>query len=179
MYDILIVKGGICLYNRIKVVRKHVKKTQKEFGESLGMSRDVYANIEYGRVEPSKTFIQLLCSTYNISEEWLLTGIGEMFADSDSIIVSQLAKQYNLDEFGIKFIESYMSLPKSHRDIIKNFAKSLLEAEDNTAVPKVTIDGNTIDDPEIASELSAIAWEYEQEKKATGKSSDSTSVKDA
>ena len=63
---------------RIKSIRQHFKKTQKEFGESLGVSRDTFASYESGRVVPKNTFIQLLCSEYNVNEGWLRTGEGEM-----------------------------------------------------------------------------------------------------
>ena len=81
------------MYQQIKAVRKYTGKTQKDFGETLGVSRDVYANIENARVEPSKTFIQLLCSTYSINHEWLATGRGDMFVQDNNVLLSQLAKQ--------------------------------------------------------------------------------------
>lgn len=64
---------------RIKEIRNILNLSQREFGEKLGVSRDVISNIEYARVEPKKVFIQLLCTTYNVNEDWLLTGQGEMF----------------------------------------------------------------------------------------------------
>lgn len=167
------------MYQQIKAVRKYTGKTQKEFGETLGVSRDVYANIENARVEPSKTFIQLLCSTYNINPEWLATGRGNMFVQDDNVLLSQLAIQYDLDAFSRKFIEAYISLPQSHRDVIKDFALSLVEAANAPAAPEVVIDGSAIDDPEIASELSVIARELEQEKRVVERLSASPSAKDA
>lgn len=65
---------------RIKLVRQSQDKklTQEEFGDMLGVSRSVIANAELGRVEPNELFIQHLCSVFDVDENWLRTGEGEM-----------------------------------------------------------------------------------------------------
>lgn len=68
--------------NRIKEVREHFKLTQTEFGERLGVSRDVIGNIEYNRLKNPKQkepIIKLICSTFGVNEIWLRTGEGDMF----------------------------------------------------------------------------------------------------
>lgn len=56
--------------------------TQAEFGERLGVSRDVIGNIEYNRLknpEQKEPIIKLICSTFGVDELWLRTGAGEPF----------------------------------------------------------------------------------------------------
>ena len=68
--------------NRIREVREHFKLTQTEFGERLGVSRDVIGNIEYNRLKNPKQkepIIKLICSTFGVNELWLRSGDGEMF----------------------------------------------------------------------------------------------------
>lgn len=67
------------LVNRIKIVREALNLSQREFGEKLGVSRDVISNIEYGRVQPKKLLLQHMCQQYKVNEHWLETGEGEMF----------------------------------------------------------------------------------------------------
>ena len=69
------------LVNRIKAVREALDLSQREFGEKLGVSRDVISNIEYGRVQPKKLLLQHMCQQYKVNEHWLETGEGEMFAE--------------------------------------------------------------------------------------------------
>ena len=65
---------------RFKEVRtKYLNLSQEEFGNTLGIGRGAIYNIEKGLVEPKESFMQLLCSTYNINREWLETGEGDMF----------------------------------------------------------------------------------------------------
>lgn len=67
------------MYNRIKTIRKTLKLSQREFGEILGVSRDVISNIEYGRVPPKELLVQHICQLYKVNRQWLETGEGEMF----------------------------------------------------------------------------------------------------
>ena len=57
--------------------------TQKEFGETIGISRDVMANIENARVDPSESLIKLISITHNVSYDWLKYGVGELYIDAD------------------------------------------------------------------------------------------------
>lgn len=65
--------------NRIKAVREALNLSQREFGEKLGVSRDVIGNIEYNRVLPKELFLRHMCELYNVNNRWLETGEGEMF----------------------------------------------------------------------------------------------------
>ena len=64
---------------RIKEVRKCLNLTQTEFGEALGVSRDVINSYERGRVTPTPLFLDHLCMKYGVDPIWLETGEGEMF----------------------------------------------------------------------------------------------------
>lgn len=67
------------MVERIKSVRETLGLSQREFGERLGVSRDVISNIEYGRVQPKRLLLQHLCQMYKVNGHWLETGEGEMF----------------------------------------------------------------------------------------------------
>ena len=66
--------------NTIKAVRTALHLSQREFGERLGVSRDVISNIEYGRVQPKPLLNRHICETYGVREEYLSSGEGSMFA---------------------------------------------------------------------------------------------------
>lgn len=72
-------KAGIPLQKRIKELRKSLGLSQREFGENLGISRNVVSNLEYGRVAPKALMIRHICQQYGVRKSWLLTGEGEMF----------------------------------------------------------------------------------------------------
>ncbi len=76
------------MHNRIKAVRKALDLSQREFGERLGVSRDVISNIEYGRVQPRELLLRHICELYNVNENWLRSGEGAMFDEA-----AQLSKK--------------------------------------------------------------------------------------
>jgi len=56
--------------------------TQNEFGERLGVSRDVIGNIEYNRLakpEQKEPLLKLICREFGVNEMWLRYGEGKMF----------------------------------------------------------------------------------------------------
>lgn len=64
---------------RIKKVRKELNLTQQEFANRIGSTQNVLANYETGRRNPSSSVINNICKTFNINENWLRTGEGDMF----------------------------------------------------------------------------------------------------
>lgn len=65
--------------DRIKMVRKSVGLNQTDFGERIGVKQNTVALYESGSREPSNSVLALICNSFNVNEEWLRTGAGEMF----------------------------------------------------------------------------------------------------
>ncbi|EGT4846759.1 TPA: helix-turn-helix domain-containing protein [Clostridioides difficile] len=66
---------------RIKEIRENINLSQQKFGEKLGVSRDVISNIENNRVEVKTVFITHMCEVFSVNQEWLETGMGEIFVE--------------------------------------------------------------------------------------------------
>ncbi len=64
---------------RIKELRTSLGLTQQRFADRLGLKRQTIASYEIGNITPSDSTILLICKEFNISEEWLRTGTGEMY----------------------------------------------------------------------------------------------------
>lgn len=65
--------------DRIKELRKSLGITQQDFANKLGLKRNTIATYEIGKATPSDRVVSDLCNKYNVNEEWLRTGEGEMF----------------------------------------------------------------------------------------------------
>lgn len=63
---------------RFKQIRKTLKMTQKEFAESLGVTQTTISGIEKDVANTSLTLAKLISLKYNISEDWILNGTGQM-----------------------------------------------------------------------------------------------------
>ena len=67
---------------RLKEVRKDLKITQREFGESAGIDRRYVAKVECGSQNPSFKFLRSVSIRHKISLDWLLYGVGEKFVNA-------------------------------------------------------------------------------------------------
>jgi len=65
--------------SRIKAIRKSAGLTQQKFAEQIGLKRNTVGNYEINLIVPSDRTITDICREFNVNEEWLRTGEGEMF----------------------------------------------------------------------------------------------------
>ena len=69
------------MVSRLKELRETLGLSMPAFGRKLGCSRDVIANIEYGRVESKEVFLNHICEVFSVNPAWLFDGQGPMFAE--------------------------------------------------------------------------------------------------
>ncbi len=80
--------------DRIKLVRKNSSLTMEKFGNQIGVSKSAINLLEKGTNTPSEQSIKAICREFNISEEWLRLGEGEMYTQlgEHEIVMQRLAK---------------------------------------------------------------------------------------
>ena len=66
---------------RLRQIRTDLGLTHKELADRIGSERSDIANYEIGRNEPTDDVISLICRAFNVNEEWLRTGEGDMFIE--------------------------------------------------------------------------------------------------
>lgn len=119
--------------NRIKKIRKELDLTQTEFGSQIGTVQNTITGYENGRRNPSAPVITLICEKFNINEEWLRTGEGEMFKSTPSDILEQLAIEYNLSNASSIAVEKFVNLkPEKRNELIEFFldvSKAILDSD--------------------------------------------------
>ena len=64
---------------RIKEVRKSLGLTLEKFGEKIGVTKVAISNLENGHRNLTEQMTKSICREFNVSDEWLRTGEGEMF----------------------------------------------------------------------------------------------------
>lgn len=100
---------------RIKEIRKALGLSGEKFGQSLGVQRSAISKIERGENTPTPQMLKLICSTYNVSEQWLRSGEGNMFRDSDSISLDDFIQSAKVDKLETEILKAYFSLDKDIR----------------------------------------------------------------
>lgn len=115
---------------RIKKLRKHLDLTQREFAEKIGVKQNTVAQYEMGRNVPIDSVISLICREFNVNEEWLRTGTGEMFIemDKEDLLMEWAGRVLGSESstFKKKFIKMLMSLSEDEWGWLEQKAKELV-----------------------------------------------------
>lgn len=117
------------LNDRIRLARKHLSLSQKEFADKLGVSqRSVSWSEQPGNNVPDST-IKSICLAFSINEEWLRFGTGPMNATSNSFDLEQYVLERGGDALELEILKTYFSLPKEIRKTaLQYFLTSVLSS---------------------------------------------------
>ena len=108
---------------RVKELRKALGLSGEKFGEKIGVTRSAISDIERGRNGLSDSNILAICREFNVNEEWLRTGMGEMFKDMslDEEIISFIGEiQWDASNtFKKRFISAISKLSEEEWNVLE------------------------------------------------------------
>ena len=109
---------------RIKQVRLSAKLSQTEFAEKILVSRSAVCKMESGENSPSEQTVKLICQEFNVSQDWLRTGNGEMFVElsKDEQISAMLGEIQRLgdENFKYRLVSALCKLSESDWTALEN-----------------------------------------------------------
>ena len=106
---------------RIKELRKSLGLTLEEFGKKLGVGKSAISNIENGSRNLTDQMALSIRREFNVREEWLRDGTGDMFEPAALDELDALAKEYGLSEGEKILIDRYIKLDESSRRAVIDF----------------------------------------------------------
>lgn len=110
--------------DRIKKIRKEFDLTQQKFADRIGVKQNTVAQYEMGRNVPIDSVITLICREFNVNENWLRTGEGDMFVERtrDEQIASffEDLQSDTTDPFKRQFILTLSALDDAEWEMLKN-----------------------------------------------------------
>jgi transcriptional regulator with XRE-family HTH domain len=90
---------------RLALVRKSLKLTQREFAEKISVATGFVASMEIGDRKVNPRIMKLVSAVFNVNLHWLETGEGEMFyTDTEKEIEEIISLYKRLNPFFKKFI---------------------------------------------------------------------------
>lgn len=128
------------LQTRLKEIRKYLNLTQSEFGKGIGISQGGYGALETGVRSLTDRTISQICQTYNVNEDWLRTGAGDMFADRTPALIERMKDELALSDQEIEILTVFLDFPSEERkqvlDFVNGFATKLAarRAQESTAL---------------------------------------------
>lgn len=119
---------------RIRLLRKELGLNQSDFGNKIGVKQGTVAGYESGARTPLDAVVSSICREFDVNEEWLLTGEGEMFEqmteqqkllkytgmllkDKDSAIVNAIQS----------FIVTYEQLDDTSKATLEKIAQQFID----------------------------------------------------
>lgn len=118
------------MQNRIKTLRKKLNLTQEEFGKRLGMKKNSISQIENGINSLTEQLLVSICREFNVSEEWLRTGDGDMFADvpvEDEYFKAATQISKSGDKFAMQAIIEYWKLDDVSKEVLRDYIYKIAE----------------------------------------------------
>lgn len=113
---------------RLHEVRNSLGLNQEDFGKRVELSKASISALENGTREITDRTVKLVCNEFNISEEWLRYGTGEMVVQSETFTLDEYAKKMNLTSLELDIIKSYMELDSDIRQrLIAHFKSRFTE----------------------------------------------------
>ncbi len=120
--------------DRIKKIRKALDLTQQEFADRIGVKRNTVGQWECGINPLTDQTISSICREFNVNEDWLRTGEGEMFIKQtrDEQIASFVGSIQSSedDSFKKRFISMLSSLDESEWEVLEKMVIMLHEKKD-------------------------------------------------
>ena len=120
---------------RILQIRKENELTQDDFARKIKLSKNFVWMLEKGERVPSDRTISDICREFNISEEWLKTGNGDMCIipiEEEALIISELIEKdspvYDLVKSIIKI---YKDLDVKSQEVLEQFCVYLADELSN------------------------------------------------
>lgn len=101
---------------RIKNLRISLNLTQTEFGNKIGLAPSSLSDIENNKCSVNKRNIVAICSIFNVSENWLVNGKGNMFIEEN--------KKYD------EFFSIYNQLSSPLQEFLLKVGQDLLETQE-------------------------------------------------
>ena len=119
---------------RLKKLRKTLDLTQQELANKIGIARGNIGAYEVGKNAPSDAVISLICKQFNVDENWLRTGEGEMFIKQtrDEQIASFIGTIHSNedDSFKKRFVSMLSALDESDWEVLEKMVLMIHEKKD-------------------------------------------------
>lgn len=119
--------------DRISAIIKEKKLTKSAFAKKINVSQPFVTQLTSGDSAPSDRTISDICREFDVSEEWLRTGTGEMFRPlTRSEVIADFAADLIKDEpdsFRRRLVEALAKLGPEEWEILERIAKDLAKKD--------------------------------------------------
>lgn len=119
---------------RVRELRKELQLTLEKFGKPLGVGKTAISKIENGERGLTDQMVLAICREYNVDENWLRTGEGEMFKKLNrqqelAQLTATLFKEEE-DSFKSRLIMALAQLNEKEWELLEEIAEKITKRKD-------------------------------------------------
>lgn len=116
---------------RFKKIRIHLNMKQGDFAKEIKTTQGHVSDIENKRKGVSDRVIEIMCLKFDVNEEWLRNGTGEMFMerDPDEELLGWAGKVLlnETDTFKIRFLKMLSGLSDDDWSLLESKLREIFE----------------------------------------------------
>lgn len=128
--------GGDIVNERVRELRDFLGFNQIDFSKKINIGQSTLAMFETGQRALKDIHIAQICSIFNVSEDWLRYGKGEMFVQADSFSLDEYAKRNNLTDLEFDIVKGYISLDSDVRQNVITQFQAIFDKHSEIAATK-------------------------------------------
>lgn len=117
--------------DRVSALIKELKINRSQFAKDLGITPSAVSKLCQGDNIPATSTIKSICRTYNVNEEWLTEGKGEMFAElpeeTELGYILGVALKDERAPHRLDLLRAIAEAPPEEIDAITAFARRLMK----------------------------------------------------
>jgi transcriptional regulator with XRE-family HTH domain len=118
---------------RVAFLRKKVLKlTQTEFAKKIGLKQGVISQWEVGVTPLNEKNVKLICYIFEVSEDWLRLGKGEVFTRKDNQTVQEI-------------MELLEKMDESELDVVLNYVRWYASQQQTFAGTQAPVAGSPLE----------------------------------
>lgn len=122
---------------RLRYLRKDLLGlTLEQFGGRIGLKKNSLSQIENGKNALTDQVFKSICREFNVNENWLRNGFGEMFTEKSTFSLDDYANANHLTDREREIVRGFMELDPSVRNAIYDiFSSASTENSTYNSVP--------------------------------------------
>lgn len=119
---------------RVRELRKELGLTLEKFGKPLGVTKTTISRIEKGQNAVTSQMLKSICREFNVNENWLRTGEGEMFKKLNrqqelAQLTATLFKEEE-DSFKSRLIMALAQLNEEEWELLEKISNKIVKKKD-------------------------------------------------
>ena len=115
------------LNERIRILRKTLGLTVEKFGARVGVAKTTISRLENGVNSVTEQMFKSICREFNVNEDWLRDGVGEMFVEADTFSLDDFARSRGATAQELEILKAYFEIDADTRNnLIEHFINHLM-----------------------------------------------------